>query len=164
MLARWLIAWLIGVIGMAGLVAAVWSLSTYRQLARDGAPEPGKVLRRLWLTPVAWVLRPGGSERGATLTGRRAWVWWDVRWGPSGQSEAIVRGADERHLQLSLVTPVGMYSGSAGGLVGATEVRFTASRLPNYRWGTVSGVLEPVDRPLGQSGTTDPPRARVCVL
>jgi hypothetical protein len=38
--ATWLIAWLLGVAVLAGLIAGSWSISTYRQLNQDGAPQP----------------------------------------------------------------------------------------------------------------------------
>ncbi len=40
MFATWLIAWLLGVAVLAGLIAGSWSISTYRQLNQDGAPQP----------------------------------------------------------------------------------------------------------------------------
>ena len=163
MLRIWLIAWLLGITGVAGLIAGSLSISTYRRLARDGVPAPGEVLRKLWLTPVTWIL-PGGPGDVAEVVGRRAWVSWDVRWGPSGQSLAIVQDGDERHLRLLLLTPVKMPSGPRPELVDATDVRFRPSRTPHYSWGTASGVLEPVG--LASEGA-DPqhyPRARVCIL
>lgn len=160
MVATWLVAWLLGIAGLAVLAAGWWSIATYRRLARDGAPGPGRVLWKLWATPIARVLRLGGRGQPADLAGRRAWVWWDVRWGPSGQSEAVVRGADGRELRLSLLAPAEMYSQPAGRLVGVTEVRFTAARPPDYTLATVTGILEPAD----QSSHEHHVRARVCVL
>ena len=164
MFAAWLIASLLGVAGVAGLIVGSWSISTYRQLRRDGAPAPGRILRKLWLTPAMRVLRPGGTGHGTRLAGRRAWVWWNVRWGASGQSEAVVRSADEDVLHLTLVKPVEMYSSSSGRLLAATEVRFAPSAPPNYLWSTAGGVLEPLDSALGQLSESERPQARVCVL
>ena len=163
-LQTWLIAWLLGIAGVAGLLAGSWTISTYRLLVRGGAPAPGKVLRKLMLTPVAWLLPTGGPGHGPGLVGRRAWVSWDLRWGPFGRSSAIVQGCDEHHPRLLLLTPVKMPSGPRTELVDATVVRFTASRQPNYSWGTASGVLEPLGL---RSEDVDPqlyPRARVCVV
>lgn len=164
MLRTWLIAWLLGITGVAGVIAGSLSISTYRRLARDGVPAPGEVLRKLWLTPVTWILPPGGPGDGAELVGRRAWVSWDLRWGPSGQSSAIVQDGDERHLRLLLLTPVKMPSGPRAELVDATDVRFWPSRKPNYSWGTASGVLEPVGLASEDVDRQHYPRARVCIL
>ena len=91
MLRAWLIAWLLGIAGMAAFIAASMSLSTYRQLARDGAPAPGRVLGQLCLTPLTWVFASRASGFEAGWVGRKAWVSWDLRRGPSGQSSAIVQ-------------------------------------------------------------------------
>lgn len=159
-----LAAWLLGLTGMAALVASLWSISTYRQLAREGALHPGRVLGKLWLTPIGRSLRPGETAWGPELTGRPAWVWWSVRWGPAGQSSAVVTAAHPSHLHLSLRTPAQIYAGTPGALSAVTEVRFTASRAANYRWSTASGYLEPFDRASGSSSAHERARARVCVL
>jgi len=163
-LRTWLTAWLLGIAGVAGLLAGSWTISTYRGLVRDGAPAAGKVLRKLWLTPVTWVLPAGALGDGARLVGRSAWVWWDFRWGPTGRSSAIVQSGDERHLRLLLLTPVRMNFDQTAEMVDATDVRFRPSRKPNYSWGTAGGVLEPVGLASEDVDSQYCPRARVCIL
>ena len=159
-----LAAWLLGLMGMAALVAGLWSISTYRQLARNGALHPGRVLGKLWLTPLGRSLRRRKTVWGSELTGRAAWVWWSVRWGPAGQSSAVITAAHASQLHLSLRNPAQIHSGTPGALSAVTEVRFTASRGANYRWSTATGYLEPFDLASGSSSAHERARARVCVL
>ena len=91
MLRAWLIEWLLGIAGMAAFIAASMSLSTYRQLARDGAPAPGRVLGQLCLTPLTWVFASRASGFEAGWVGRKAWVSWDLRWGPSGHRRRLFK-------------------------------------------------------------------------
>ena len=106
----------------------------------------------LCLTPLAWVLPSAGFGHEAPLVGRQAWVWWDLPWGPSGQSSAVVQGADDGHLRLVLLTPAQMAVGPKGNrLVAVTD-------------GTASGVLEAAGLSSEHADPTQYPRARVCVL
>ena len=161
MFKTWLIAWLLGIAALAVVIAASWSLTTYRELKRAGAPRAGHILIKLWFTPVAWLLRLG--DRADANPGALAWVWWDMRWGPSGQTEATVRGTDGTALYLSLAKPVGLYL-TTGELLQVTDVRFIPSNRQSYTWGTPAGVLEPVNLAEWQRSPGECPSARLCVL
>ena len=140
MFETWLIAWLIGVAAVAGLIAMSWSVATYRELRRAGAPGAGRILTRLWFSPVAWLLRLG--DRADAKPGAPAWVWWDVR---------------------SLARPMELYL-ATGEPLQVTDVRFMPSNHHSYTWGTPTGVLEPVNSATWQRAPGERPNARVCVL
>jgi len=161
MFETWLIAWLIGIAAVAGLIATAWSVATYRELKRAGAPRAGRILTRLWFSPVAWLLRLG--DRADANPGALAWVWWDMRWGPSGQIQATVRGTDGTALHLSLAKPVGLYL-ATGELLQVTDVRFMPSNRHSYTWGTPAGVLESVNSAEWQRVPGECPSARLGVL
>jgi hypothetical protein len=161
MFETWLTTWLLGVAAVVSVIAASWSLATYRKLKQEGAPEAGRILRRLWFSPVASLLRIDG--RADRSPEGLAWVWWDVRWGPSGQTKATIQGADGAALHLSLAKPVELYS-AAGELLQVTDMRFVPSKSRSYTWGVPTGVLEPVNSTAWQRAPGDCPTARLCVL
>jgi hypothetical protein len=161
MFKTWLTAWLIGIAAVAGAIAVAWSVATYRELKREGAPSAGRILTRLWLSPVARLLRSG--ERVEAKTGGLTWVWWDLRWGPSGQTTATIRGTDGTALHLSLAKPAELYL-ATGELLQVTDVRFKPSDDVGYAWRTVAGVLEPVNSEAWQRAPGECPHARLCVL
>jgi hypothetical protein len=161
MFEAWLTAWLIGITAVAALIAVSWSVGTYRELERAGAPRSGRIVTRLWFSPVARLLRLG--DRGQTHPGRRVWVWWHLRWGPSGQTEATIRGADGTALHLSLAKPMG-FSLATGELLQTTDVRFLPFNRHSYTWGTPTGVVEPMDSVAWHEAPGECPRARLCVL
>jgi hypothetical protein len=160
MFKAWLTSWLIGIAAVAGAIAVAWSIATYRELKRAGAPGAGRILTRLWLSPVARFLRLGRVE---TTPGGLAWVWWDLRWGPSGQTTATIRGTDGTALHLSLAKPIGLYL-ATGELLQVTDVRFKPSDDRGYAWRTVAGVLEPVNSEAWERTAGERPHARLCVL
>ena len=107
MLRTWLTAWLLGIAGVAGLLAGSWTISTYRGLVRDGAPAAGKVLRKLWLTPVTWVLRRGrlGMEPD----------WWGEARGSGGISDGGQQGDRRRLFRVGMSATCGFFCSRPSG-------------------------------------------------
>lgn len=160
MFRTWLTAWLLGVSAVGVLIVGLSMASTYAALKRAGAPGPGRILRRLWLNPFACLIR-SQEESTSRLVGAQAWVWWDVRWGPSGQTAAVVTGVDGAAVHLRFANPVELCT-ATDETTEALTASFLPAGQPRYDWAVPRGVLAASSE--GLSTTTDSrTNARICV-
>lgn len=161
---RWLAAWFVGSAAFGVITSAVSLVSTYLSLRRDGATSPARILARLVMAPA--MSRRSGHTLGSPQRGITGWLWWDTRWGASGQSRVTVLANDGHTLHLRLSLPVEFRSNGAGRIV-TTEVRFIPSSPPDYTWGLPPGRLEPLDTALVAGvavAAGEPVTARLCLL
>jgi hypothetical protein len=147
----WLAAWAIGTTLFLLPVAAGMVLHERKELKAAGASRP---LTIIWST---WRLRIAGrrlEDVGDGCVGRDAWLDWDFRWGPYGQTMVTV-AAKYSSTELSL------RSEPCISFPGTRQFTFKAIRAtPSFVSGTgaAAGFLIPLDNP------TDSPASATLVL
>jgi hypothetical protein len=147
----WLAAWGIGTAFFLLLVAAGMVLHERKELKAAGATRP--------LTIIWWTLRLRIAGRlladlGDGCVGRAAWLDWDFRWGPYGQTMATV-AAKYSSTELSLRSELGI------PFPGTRQFTFKVIRAtPSFAGGTgaAAGFLIPLDNP------SDSPASATLVL
>jgi hypothetical protein len=159
MFETWLTAWLLGVAAVAGVIAASWSVATYRELKREGAPGAGRIVTRLWFSPVAWLLRIGDRGGGKSARARLSVVRYALGStrsnrgeGPKCRRNRTSSFAGEAHRTL-----FGDRRTAAGH-----RRSIHAFEPPRLHVGTPTGVLGPVNSAAWQRAPGKCPKARIC--
>lgn len=131
----WLMAWGGGTGLLLALLVAVSAFAEYRRLAARGYPKPLFLIGRR----VRGILIGARGQAPGTLTGRTAWVSWDIRWLTSGETLAVVMAQSEA-LDLELEHPI-----EVAGQPGLRRVRFVPRNLQRaaYARAAVHGRLHP---------------------
>jgi hypothetical protein len=148
----WLVVWFGASAALVAALVLINVVAEFRRLRAGRIPRPGFVLwkrfRGAFLDRIRFV-KPSRLSVDA-LSGRRVWLSWDIRWGPSGDGLARVESADPAEervaILLALNKPMTFFgAGSQAELL--DRVRFDPSQRTSpdrYLSGAVHGVFRPI--------------------
>jgi hypothetical protein len=142
----WVVAWFFGTLLVLGFVFVLCVLTERRRLKTAGATQPLAVIR----AHLALRLRGERAvDLGEACVGRKVWLEWDLRWGPSGQTPAaIVRKVAGNEVQLRSDNDIDL----AGTQTDRVTLRATRA---TPRFGNCSGAAKGVMTADGESSAPE---------